>query len=558
MSERWNLLQPLSWIGPLPHVQWPLTIALGIAVILAFMIGKWVIGTLRPKDFPPGPPVIPGLGNLHQMPIGKPYLKFHEWSEQYGDIIGLKTGTGNLVVLNTPEVVHEYFEKRGAICSNRPVNHIMTKHVLYEPEEKGLLILQYDEYYRRWRKSFQFILSAAGIKRLLPLLEAEASNLCKKFLDGGKDFEQRARHWALAVPVVAITGERLDDLPADYADKVCHAQEVMLELILPGAAPPVDIFPILKYVPEFLAKWKSRARYVRKCLVDDANSYLVSAQRTYQQLVQDPDSVGFDSLLPKIMKEQSASQEKEKFTNTELAFIGQGAIGAAVDTTLGTFKSLMLAFAAFPETLRKAQKEIDSLAGNEPLESEKLGELKYLKACLLEVLRWRPTAPQCLPHALSKDERIGQYFFPKGTVFIANAWTIQRNGKEYDRPNEFIPERFIDSPFGLSSSFKTDTDDLENRGRKVLYVFGAGRRQCPGEQFAMTSLLLAAAKIVWAYNILPPPGGLDMSVETGYKDGVITEPAHPEVVFELRADNKKAAVLADADRTGHIARQLLG
>lgn len=69
---------------------------------------------------------------------------------------------------------------------------------------------------------FQFILSANSIKRLLPLLEAKASSLCAKFLDGGKDYEQRARHSALAVPLVATTGERLDDMPADYGEKVCH------------------------------------------------------------------------------------------------------------------------------------------------------------------------------------------------------------------------------------------------------------------------------------------------------------------------------------------------
>jgi hypothetical protein len=30
-----------------------------------------------------------------------------------------------------------------------------------------------------------------------------------------------------------------------------------------GAAPPVDLFPILKYTPEFCASWKQQARKVR-------------------------------------------------------------------------------------------------------------------------------------------------------------------------------------------------------------------------------------------------------------------------------------------------------
>lgn len=361
------------------------TAPFGAAVLFALVLAKWVFATLRPRDFPPGPPIIPGLGNLHQMPFVKPYLRFHEWSKQYGEVVGLKIGTGNLVLLNTPDLVHELFDKRGAICSNRPVNHILTKYVHSEPEEKGIAILQYDDYYRRWRKSFQFILGAAGIKRLLPLLEAEASSLCQKFLDGSKDYEQCCRHWALAVPLVATTGERLGDKPSNYADNVLHAQEELLSLILPGAAPPVDVLPFLKYIPEVLASWKSRARAVRKYMVDDASEYLIGAKKTYKQITENPASVGFDSLLPKIMEEQANGNTKEHFTDTELAYIGQAAVGAAVDTTLATFKSLMIAFAAFPEKLAKAQEEIDRVASDGPLSGSRIGELRYLRACISEV-----------------------------------------------------------------------------------------------------------------------------------------------------------------------------
>lgn len=157
---------------------------------------------------------------------------------------------------------------------------------------------------------------------------------------------------------------------------------------------------------------------------------------------------------------------------------------------------------------------------------------------------------------LTRDERIGQYFFPKDTIFIANAWTIHRNEEEYDRPDEFIPERFLDNPFGLRPSYKAT--ELENSGRRAIYAFGSGRRQCPGEQFAYTSVLLAASKIVWAYDVLPPSGGLDVSIETGFKDGVVTQPVHPEVVLKARSEQRKAGVLVDAAHTKAVAIQLLG
>lgn len=77
----------------------------GFLLLLLFPLLQWVLSTLRPQNFPPGPPVIPGLGNLHQIPPSKPFLKFHEWSKQYGDLVSLKTAAGNLVIINNPKIV---------------------------------------------------------------------------------------------------------------------------------------------------------------------------------------------------------------------------------------------------------------------------------------------------------------------------------------------------------------------------------------------------------------------------------------------------------------------
>jgi cytochrome P450 len=53
----------------------------------------------------------------------------------------------------------------------------------------------------------------------------------------------------------------------------------------------------------------------------------------------------------------------------------------------------------------------------------------------------------------------------------------------YDRPEEFLPERFLENPLGIK---KDCADDL---GWRANLLFGGGRRVCPGIVFARTALV---------------------------------------------------------------------
>lgn len=235
------------------------TAVAGLALVLAFSLLRWALSTLRPQGLPPGPPIIVGLGNLHQIPAQKPYLKFDEWAREYGDMFSLKTGAGNLVVINRAEIVHELFDRRGAIYSDRPASHILTKHVFYGAEDQHIAVLQYDDYYRRWRKAFNHILGPAGTKRVTPLLEAEAARLAQMCGlvtgDGRYKHHDNVERWSYAVPLIVTNGARLDDTP-EYFDAYQKNINSIMRLIVPGSAPPVDIFPVLRYIPSFFVSCK--------------------------------------------------------------------------------------------------------------------------------------------------------------------------------------------------------------------------------------------------------------------------------------------------------------
>jgi hypothetical protein len=74
----------------------------------------------RPKDFPPGPPTLPIIGNLHQMPKSRPHLQFKKWADEYGPIYSLILGTSVMIVLSSDVAIKDLLDKRSGIYSSRP------------------------------------------------------------------------------------------------------------------------------------------------------------------------------------------------------------------------------------------------------------------------------------------------------------------------------------------------------------------------------------------------------------------------------------------------------
>lgn len=173
----------------------------GVA-FLVFLVARYLLQTRRPANFPPGPPTKLGLGNLHQVPPEKPFLKFHEWSKQYGDIIGLKMGPKNFVVLCNPRHARELFAKRGNKYSGRPYSAVPMEHVV-QPPDKHLLFLPYDGFMKRWRSAVRNILSPEGVAKLGPLQSALGDRLTYDLLRDSTSWKNSIRRWGLETPMLS-------------------------------------------------------------------------------------------------------------------------------------------------------------------------------------------------------------------------------------------------------------------------------------------------------------------------------------------------------------------
>jgi cytochrome P450 len=173
---------------------------------------------------------------------------------------------------------------------------------------------------------------------------------------------------------------------------------------------------------------------------------------------------------------------------------------AATDTTYTALVWAMAELANHPQEMRRVQDEVRAaVAGGDHVTEDHLEKLLYLKCVIKETLRLHAPLPLLLPHETTEDTELLGYHVPARTRVIINAWAIARDPAAWERPEEFVPERFA------GDDLTTDYDVL---GQDFRFVpFGAGRRGCPGVGFAVPSMELALASLLYHFDWELPAGG---------------------------------------------------
>jgi hypothetical protein len=174
----------------------------------------------------------------------------------------------------------------------------------------------------------------------------------------------------------------------------------------PGATPPVDAIPLLKFVPERWAKWKRDCRRIRtlhRALYfgllnetkerlrrgDGNGSYMEEVLARKEELGMDNEMAGFVFLG--VNPPQLISRSR---------YFGSALMEGGSETTSSYLQSLVLALVAYPEVQKKAHEEIDDVVGEHRMPIlEDLEHMPYIRAVILEVCS-PTTYSQILPSEL--------------------------------------------------------------------------------------------------------------------------------------------------------------
>ncbi|WZZ42955.1 hypothetical protein YC2023_039214 [Brassica napus] len=86
--------------------------------------------------------------------------------------------------------------------------------------------------------------------------------------------------------------------------------------------------------------------------------------------------------------------------------------------------------------------------------------------------------------------KVGGFYVPEKTSLMVNAYAVMRDPNYWADPDEFKPERFLDT-----------WQEEERREQALKYIpFGSGRRGCPGENLAYIFIGTAIGVMVQGFE----------------------------------------------------------
>lgn len=204
---------------------------------------------------------------------------------------------------------------------------------------------------------------------------------------------------------------------------------------------------------------------------------------------------------------------------------------AGTDTSFIVLEYAMVELMRKPHLMTKLQAE---LRGSVPKGKEIVTEddlmisgMAYLKAVIKETLRLHPPAPLLVPHLSMADCDVEGYTVPSGTRVIVNGWALGRDGSCWESAEEFTPERFMEG--GSSAAVDYKGNDFH------FLPFGTGRRICPGINFAIATVEIMLANLMYHFDWELPEAGsvIDMAESFGLtvhrKEKLLLVPVLPQV-----------------------------
>jgi hypothetical protein len=96
-----------------------LTLSVFWPIVAITIIAHLLLAGRRPKKYPSGPPTLPIIVNLHQMPTRDAHLQFEKWARRYDPVYSLILGTRTIIFMSSDKAIKDLLDKKSGIYSHR-------------------------------------------------------------------------------------------------------------------------------------------------------------------------------------------------------------------------------------------------------------------------------------------------------------------------------------------------------------------------------------------------------------------------------------------------------
>ncbi|KAF7374700.1 O-methylsterigmatocystin oxidoreductase [Mycena sanguinolenta] len=482
----------------------PLHFSLFAFILTAFLV--FVLATRRKARSLPGPRGLPFIGSIHELPKENVWKVYSDWAAKYGGIFAFKVFNRQIVVINSISIATELMDKRARLYSDRPDLALIP--LLGWGFDLAFMRI-HDPRYRPHRKivAQQF---SRRIQKFEEIQLAECRAALFGILHNPADF----------FPLVKQSSEKNERL----VHLATEAVDSLSERVFFGAQ-LLYAFPLLRHLPWWApvpgAGIKRFARNNTATVAEMVDLPIESLQN----------SLNAGSDIPcwatNLLQQDSATSV------TDIKAVTATSYAAGIHTVESPMKSFLLAMILHPHCQDLAQAEIDRVIGSGRLPSfEDRSHLPYVSAVCREILRWHPSVPLGVAHAISEDDIYDGCFIPKGSAVVTNIWGMTRDTNLFEDPNSFKPERFL-----KDGQLSDDSCD---------FIFGFGRRICPGQDYALATVWLFVVSVLSVFTVSKAKNelGEDIEVEERYTStGLISQPL--PFPYSISPRNSQAQILIE-------------
>ncbi|GAB6019106.1 hypothetical protein CHUAL_000727 [Chamberlinius hualienensis] len=480
-----------------------------VTILIGFVI-YWYVTI--PHNLPPGPKGLPIVGYLPFV-TGPPFICFSNLAKKYGKIFHVYLGGRLVVVLDDFSAIKEAYIKQRETFAGRPLDSNFFKR---DKDRNGILSAEGE----LWRQHRRFVVSnlrdnGVGKLTLEPLLHDEIQKfLCVVDEHSGKPTSMTyiLGYSVLNNVLLLVTGNRLD-----------YDNELLTKMLktlykMTDNGNPVSRSTFMPWLSSVLKiKFASQSDIRWQCVLD-----IIEITKTILATSRDgKDQLQYENLVDSYtdnMKNR-LSDRFSLFSKEGLFHTCRDLIIAGTETSAKTLTWALIHMTNHQEIQRKVQNEIDNAIGRDRLPSyADRSRTPYIMATIAEIHRATSLVRMSLPHKTTKNTTVLGYYIPKNTIVFANLWSVHNDKKLWGDPENFRPERFLNS-------------EGQCVVPEYLIPFSAGKRSCAGEPLAKMELYLYFTAILQRFNVVTLNGKklpLD-SVEC-----ISSSPLYDFICFEKR------------------------